>query len=75
MNSLDISALQVRDKSGSMLNGTFDNKTTMTRQVFQNGLLGLEIPKIAIPFVRDGNGRPMNLVEWGSFPDYPGGIP
>lgn len=53
--------------------GTFDNRTTMTRQVFQNGFLGLEIPSSAIPFVRDHNGQPLTLVEWGHFPDFPNG--
>lgn len=53
--------------------GTFDNRTTKTRQVFWNGILGLEIPAIAIPIMRDGNGRPLKLEEWGYFQDFPSG--
>jgi hypothetical protein len=57
------------NKTTENLTGTFDRDDTCTRQVWVNGILGLEIHKMALPFVRQGNGKPANLVAWGTFPD------
>lgn len=52
-------------------NGTFDNKRTNTRQVFVNGIMAYDIPAYVIPVMRDRSGSPVEMFEFGHFPDLP----
>ena len=49
--------------------GTFDNKQTNTRQVFVNGIMAYDIPAYVIPMMRDMSGTPVEMFEFGHFPD------
>lgn len=54
-----------------MMDGTFDNRVTNCREVWVNGTLAINIKSYVMPHVRLGNGKPANLLPFGTFPDNP----
>lgn len=54
------------------LDGTFDVVATQRREVFVNGIHAMSIPLQAFDHLRCGmTGKPIQLAEFGTFPDLP----